>query len=119
MSLKPVTGFKYAPKKSPGCTVEFAQYVEGGLAMTIWDGPERQATATVNLAPYGSRKLAPDEVWLKGWAENEGLPEALERAGFVILTGETMPAGTFVVAHLAKLTPEALEAAIHTGYKPG
>ena len=31
--------------------------------------------------------------WLKGWSENEGLPEALEAAGVVRLTGETAPAG--------------------------
>lgn len=102
--LQPVRGFKYCPAK--GCTVEFAQYREGGIAMILWFGDEQQTVATVNLAPYGSRPLDQWEVWLKGWSENEGVPEALERAGFVVLTGETMPTG-YVHAQLGILTPAA------------
>lgn len=32
-------------------------------------------------------------VFLKGWSENEGLPEALEKAGVVRLTGRKVPTG--------------------------
>ena len=115
MTLRPVTGFKYAPKR--GCVVEFGHYAGGGLALILWDGDEQQAVASVNLQPYGSRPLGPDEVWLKGWSGNEGVPEALERAGFVILTGETMPAG-LAEAQLGRLTPDAMQAAAGAGYTP-
>jgi hypothetical protein len=107
MTLQLVTGFKYAPQE--GCTVEFAQYAEGGVALILWAWGEPQCTASVNLTPYGSRRLQADEVWLKGWSENEGVPDALERAGFVILTGEVMPQG-LVHAQLGRLTPAAMAA---------
>jgi len=71
------------------------------MALTIIgeNGPE--ATVTVCLAPDGPR--APDGcVWLKGWSENEGIPNALEQAGIVHRTGETHPTG-FVKAELAKI----------------
>ena len=32
-------------------------------------------------------------VFLKGWSESEGIPEALEKAGIVRLTGRTIPTG--------------------------
>ena len=35
----------------------------------------------------------PGHVFLKGWSENEGIPEALVKAGIVELTGKTIPTG--------------------------
>ena len=50
---------------------------------------EPQFTATVALD-----KLPADGcVFLKGWGENEGIPEALVKAGIVELTGRTVPTG--------------------------
>ena len=60
---------------------------------------EPQFTATVNMP---TEEIADDHVFLKGWSENEGLPEALEEAGLVKLTGRTCPAG-FCEALEAKL----------------
>ena len=58
-----------------------------------------QFTATVNMP---TEEIADDHVFLKGWSENEGLPEALEAAGLVKLTGRKCPAG-FCEALEAKL----------------
>lgn len=44
---------------------------------------EPLATVTVNSPDYA---LGEHEVMLKGWSENIGLPEALEKAGIVTLT---------------------------------
>lgn len=56
--------------------------------------------------PYGSRPLADNEVWLKGWGENEGIPAALAKAGLVALSGERMPSG-YALAELG-IVDEAL-----------
>ncbi len=52
------------------------------------DGP--YARFTVNLP---NEHLGRDEVFLKGWSECSGFPEALERAGVVKLTGRTVSTG--------------------------
>ena len=85
-----------------------------GIAISLVDDTSMEplATCTVNLVPYGSRPLLPNEVWLKGWSGNEGLPEALEEAGVLKLTGETMPTG-FVTAQLAILDPKIMEQTHH------
>lgn len=80
--------------------IKFAEYAENNIAILIVDefSEERLAVASVNLD-----ELPPKgHVWLKGWSENEGIPEALEKAGIVELTGETTPTG-YVEAQLAKL----------------
>jgi hypothetical protein len=96
-----------------GYAVEFGRYGEGGVALMLIDdrSGERYCVASVNLAPYGSRRLAADELWLKTWGGQERIPAALEAAGVVTLTDETMrPAGAHesARARLAKLTPAAL-----------
>jgi hypothetical protein len=60
--------------------------------------------ATVNIP---EAELADDHVLLKGWSENEGVPEALVKAGIVELTGRQVPTG-HCFAEEAKLlvTPE-------------
>jgi len=88
--------------------LSFPCYQDGGAAI-IGDDPttsERLYVATVNL------EIPADEgcVWLKGWSENEGIPEALVEAGVVELTGRTRQAG-YCEAVEAKLSDAALEEA--------
>jgi len=76
-------------------------YSDGSIALTIIgeNGPE--ATPTICLAPDGP--VPPDGcVWLKGWSENEGIPDALEKAGIAQRTGETYFMGP-IKAELARL----------------
>jgi hypothetical protein len=105
------TPFRIGPSThSQGGRLAFGFYVAdagGGLALICERAGQREYVATVNLAPYGSRPLAENEVWLKGWSENEGVPEALEKAGIVKLTSETMPTG-FVEAQLAIVSDEVM-----------
>jgi len=51
-----------------------------------------QATASVNVGGI-SCSLKDNLILLKGWGENEGLPEALEDAGVVRLTGNKVKTG--------------------------
>ena len=76
------------------------RYGNGRIAVQLKcpDG-EPLCTATVNL-PDDSIKDG--YVFLKGWSENEGLPEALEEAGMVKLTGRKVATG-FVYAQEAEL----------------
>lgn len=66
------------------------------------DTGDRLAIATVNLEGLGAKTLEPNFVWLKGWSENEGIPEALENAGILKRTGEVFSTG-FVQAELAEI----------------
>ena len=75
---------------------ELALYTDpsGGMALLAIDKDEDLVyVATVNLQPYGSRPLRENEVWLKGWGENDGVPAVLVKSEVVTLTGETMQAG--------------------------
>lgn len=92
-----------------GGEVTFSSYENGGGTAIVIIDPNtgiRLAVATVNLAPYGALEIGPDQAWLKGWGENKGLPEALERAGVVRRTGETHRTG-FVKAELADILIKA------------
>lgn len=91
-----------------GGLIQFGYYGNGETAITVLRNGEREAVATVNLEDYGVEAPA-DHVWLKGWSENKGIPEALEEAGIVELTGETVPAG-YATAQLGKLTDKAIAA---------
>lgn len=66
------------------------EYPNGTLAIsaTTLQG-EPQFTATVALDEIPAEGC----VFLKGWSENEGIPEALVKAGIVELTGRTIPTG--------------------------
>lgn len=79
----------------------------------VSDQDEPLAMATVCLASVKQQVPVafPEHVWLKGWGENEGIPEALEDAGLVELTGMKCPTG-FSEAVLARvLEPLAAEIA--------
>lgn len=88
--------------------LRFGQYSNGRIAMSLFDPVtyEPLATATVNLP---EEQLAAGHVFLKGWSENEGLPQALEKAGVVKLTGNQVHTG-FVAADEAQLLVEVPEA---------
>ena len=51
---------------------------------------EREMTVTVNLP---NAVLDEDCVWVKDWSENEGIVDALVRAGVGRTTGRTWPTG--------------------------
>jgi hypothetical protein len=103
------TKFTVGPSKySKGGRVYLSTYAHGGMIALIvkWDDdypPEYIATVNMSL----SRPLAKNEVWLKGWGENEGVPEALEKAGILKLTGETMPC-EYSEAQLGVLSDELI-----------
>jgi len=105
----PIGAFGYCR----GGYVHFGHYadaegnkLENEIAMSIVaeDG-EPEATATVRLE--NPPKLG--HVWLKGWSENAGLPEAMVEAGIVELTGGVSCTG-YVFADEGKLTPLAIAA---------
>lgn len=85
-------------------TLKAGNYGNGGTALVLFNGDEREAVASTNLEQYGVATPPTNQVWLKGWSENEGLPEALEKAGAVRLTGDVTPAG-FATAQLAIVVP--------------
>lgn len=76
------------------------KYGNGRIAIELIcpDG-EPLCRATVNLP---DAPIEDGYVFLKGWSENEGLPEALEEAGMVKLTDRKVATG-FVYAQEAKL----------------
>lgn len=65
-------------------------YAGGGVALGVNSDRGPECTATVNMVDH---PLPAGEVWLKGWSENKGVPEALEASGAVKLTGRVAAAG--------------------------
>jgi hypothetical protein len=89
-------------------TIEFHRYRSGEIAIQIvGDQGEPQGVATVSLVPSGAPHPGKYGVWLKGWSENDGVPDALVRAGVVTLTGQTHRTG-FCEAQHAELTARAI-----------
>ena len=77
----------------------FNKYQNGEVAIQGFSlEGEPVFTATVSL----QEKPKDGYVFLKGWSENEGIPDALEKAGIVKLTGRTVRAG-FAEAQEAEL----------------
>jgi hypothetical protein len=96
-----------ATRYMPSGIIRFDQYRSGETAIEIVDQHgEPQYVATVALVPYGAPHPGEYGVWLKGWSENEGVPEALAAAGIVTLTGRRHPTG-FCEAQHADLTERA------------
>jgi len=85
-----------------GTVVTLGHYADYSLALvSINKSGEREAVLTVCLAPHGPKAIK-GYVWLKGWSENDGIPEALEEAKLVMRTGKKYKTG-FAEAELAKL----------------
>lgn len=74
---------------------------DGSNFLVSSPGTPDQQTYSVCMGDSGAPNL-PGHVWLKGWSENEGAPEALEAAGLVRLTGATWPTG-YVEAQEAEI----------------
>lgn len=103
---------------SRGGTIKFGRYGSGEIAIQILneDGTP-EARATVSLVSYGAPHPGEFGVWLKGWSENEGIPDALVKAGIVTLTGRTHSTG-YVEAQHAELTEVARTALPDTQEAP-
>jgi len=79
--------------------LQFGKYQNGSTAIQAFSlEGEPDFTATVALDEMPSDGY----VFLKGWSENEGIPNALEKAGVIQLTGRTIPTG-YVEAQVSKL----------------
>ena len=79
--------------------LKFGEYQNGSPAIqafSLYGEPEFVATVALDELP------ADGHVFLKGWSENEGIPQALVNAGIVKLTGRTIPIG-YCEAQEAKL----------------
>lgn len=87
-------------------TVQATRYpYDNSIALVSDPGTENQQVYTVCMGHDPDCPNLEGHVWLKGWAENDGAPEALAEAGLVELTGKTWPTG-FVEAQQAKLLVE-------------
>ena len=79
--------------------LDFGKYGDGSTAIQVisLDGePIAKATVCLDIKPPEGF------VFLKGWSENEGIPEALVKAKVVELTGRMIPTG-YCEAQEAKL----------------
>lgn len=83
--------------------LSFANYGDGSVAIqAVSLGREPMFTATVCIDEPAKK----GHVFLKDWSENEGIPDALVKAGIVELTGRTVPTG-YCEALEAKLLKSA------------
>lgn len=92
-----------------GCVVDLNVYAVGRALCLVIRNPrtmEQETVATTNMV---GEPLLPYCLWLKGWAENQRLPKALEVAGVLTLTGRKHPAG-YAYAEEAVLTQEFIDA---------
>lgn len=94
-------------------SIKFLRYRSGEIGIQIvGDHGEPQGVATVSLVPSGAAHPGEYGVWLKGWSENDGVPDALVRAGVVTLTGHTFRTGYCEAQH-AELTARAIALLAH------
>ncbi len=86
-------------------TVERGQYGNGDPAIQLFTvseyGREELCTVSVNLEAYDIRPAA-NCIFVKDYAENEGIEAALVRAGIIELTGSYVEFG-YVGANEARL----------------
>ncbi|MDD5381898.1 MAG: hypothetical protein PHG53_09730 [Phycisphaerae bacterium] len=80
--------------------LQFSHYDNGSVSIK---GVSVEDEEPLFIATVALELIPPkNHVFLKGWGENEGIPNALEKAGIVKLTGWTIPTG-FVEAQEAIL----------------
>ena len=74
------------------CVPIFRRYADNDRIAILLRTPEGEpvATATVNQPDFN---LKPNQVLIKDYAENEGIPAALVNAGIIEDTGKTVPVG--------------------------
>lgn len=90
------------------CRVEIQTYpTTNRTALLLKDVKDSSpiAVATVNLP---DQPLPDDELFIKNWSENEGIYEALVKAGY-IKTFHNVVATGYVTALQVKMTPALLE----------
>lgn len=97
-------------------TVWVGKYTDGNLALLASaffedDGESypNDETLSVNLAGYGMIP-PPGHVYVKDYAEHEGLPRALEEAGVAFIVGAPVPIGPYSFGNLMKVADSILEA---------
>lgn len=92
--------------------IEFARYGDGTIAMLANDPKTGAPQLKLTVCLEGLEGVCPLgdwQVWLKTWSENEGVAEALVKAGVVTLAGRFYPVnahGSHAV--MATLTPAAV-----------
>ena len=81
--------------------IHYSNYALGGTRINLYGAKFHESLfcATVCLP---DNNLPDKHVWMKGWGENEGLPEALEKAGIIQLLPKFVQAG-FCLAQMAKI----------------
>lgn len=99
-----------------GGSISFGHYKSGEICIEITEDDGGIFVATVPLVRRYGQHPGERCVWLKGYNENEGLPEALVRAGVVKLTGTTfwLAYGEAVHAELTELANAHYTRAINT-----
>ena len=82
----------YAKYVNGPAKVVVGKYGNGRIALQLVDAEtgEPLCTATTNLVDH---RLGDGCVFLKGWSENEGVPQSLVDAGVVEYTGRAVQAG--------------------------
>lgn len=88
--------------------IQFQEYQSGETGIKVVNEAGNWYVATASVVPYGAPDPGETGVWLKGWSENEGVPQVLESAGIVTLTGRTHATGFVTVQH-GELTERALK----------
>jgi hypothetical protein len=98
------------------CTLQESTYINGRKALLLLEAGTQDlvACATVNLP---EQTLGPDEVFIKNWGENEGMLRALQDAGIVRATGETVRSGYVQVPKCEVLIPSPRQMHRHPGVK--
>ena len=100
-----------------GFPIEFARYQSNDQTAIVAVYPGSNAPAlklSVNLEAMGAEPPGPDQVWLKLWAENEGVLEAAIAAGLIepidlrTAEGRRFHCGHDAWAVLADLTSAAI-----------
>jgi hypothetical protein len=81
------------------CTIEWAKYDNGRVAIQLWCSEGPMARATVNVPEYEPDF---DEVLVKDYSENEGMLKALIDSGIVKDTGKRVHTG-YVTLPVCKL----------------
>jgi hypothetical protein len=81
--------------------IELVNYAKGGICILLIDASDGSPAATATVCiPEATPPSG--HVWLKGWSENEGLPEALAAAGVVELLPRVYRCG-YAYAKLARV----------------
>jgi hypothetical protein len=80
----------YFPVKS---VLRFGKHADGNVAIQGYDPRTGNKTFLATLSMGG--KPVEGYVWLKGWDENEGVIDALVKAGVVSITGKAAICGKY------------------------